>query len=411
MFQIRNHPAYPYLVRLLFIGLMLLLVFLAIRIQRIGEYGSPGTNDLIAYWTAGKLLRARESPYDANKLYQLQLELGYPRSEPVRMWNPPWLLVWIFPLFLLSFPGAAIVWGVVNFGLILGCGMLVWRALTGLSTNDQIGTTWIASVAFVPTLFTLRMGQVSTIVLLGVAGFLYFAPRNRDFLAGMCLALTTAKPHVGYLLWIAVAWWIFKERRWKTVVGMASLLLPTIMVLTSIWPGWLSGYQTIVAQPPLSYATPTLGSILRLLISPNASQIQFLPSLVVGSSLLGYLIIKQPVLNWKAAMSPLLLISVSTAAYGWSFDQIVLLVPFIEIIVWLTRGHISSHTQKATLLASLLLIGAVMVTQNLLKVNELFFFWMPWALGGIYAYARAIRSMGEKPFLQMAKAASVNSDL
>src|SRR5262245_40599956 len=55
------------------------LVLLACQIGRLSEgyaYGSPGTKDLIEYWTAGKLLRAGEDPYDSDRLYELQRQAG-----------------------------------------------------------------------------------------------------------------------------------------------------------------------------------------------------------------------------------------------------------------------------------------------------------------------------------------------
>ena len=390
MIYVRNHPAYPTLLRILLIGVALSLVLLIVNVWHGVGYNSPGTTDLVAYWTAGQLMRAGDSPYDSEKLYQLQRHLGSRDTTPTSVWNPPWLLLWIFPLLLAPFPLAALIWLALNFGLILACGTLIWRTLAGPSAARQIGIAWMATVAFLPALFTLRMGQISSIVLLGVVGFLYFASQDRDFLAGSCLALTTIKPHVVYLLWIPAAWWIIDGRRWKVAAGAASLLLPSIGLLMLKWPAAVMGYQTVLRHPPVSYAAPTAGTVLRLLAFGGTEGTQFLPSLVVGLSVLGYLLIGRPALNWKTAMSPRLLLSVSTAVYGWSFDYIVLLVRYIQIIIWLIEGHPVAMRHKSTVLASLALIGAVMVVQNLLKMNDVAFFWMPWALGMVYLYARPV---------------------
>jgi len=398
MNRIRSHPAYPYVIRILLIGLVIVLAFQVTRIRATTKNDQPGTTDLVNYWAAGQLLRAGENPYDQNALDQVQLGPG--SLHPTRIWNPPWLLLWIFPFLLLAFPTATTVWFAVNFGIILTCGTILWRIFASPPIRKQVGMAWVATIAFVPALFTLRMGQITTIVLLGTVGFLYFASRDSDFLAGMCLALTTVKPHTVYLVWIAVVWWVIQERRWKTVGGAASLLLPTLVPLTLMWPGWVSGYRAnMIANPPWLLATPTIGGILRLFVFPETPLIQFVPAIVAGLSLLGYLTLKRPALNWKTALSPLLLISTPTAAFGWSFDYIVLLVPYIQIIIWLTGGQAVAIRYKATLVASLLLIAALMVIQNLLKTNDAFFFWMPWALGAAYLYAHAGRSIGITPSL------------
>ncbi|MFQ5594683.1 MAG: glycosyltransferase family 87 protein [Anaerolineae bacterium] len=409
MIHLRNHPAYPYLLRILLIGVVLLLVLLIMNVWHMIGYNSPGTTDLVAYWTAGQLLLAGQSPYDFDRLYQLQLELGSQDMVPTSVWNPPWLLLWIFPLLLLAFPLAAMVWLVLNFGLIIACGTFIWRTLAGPSAARQIGIAWIATVTFLPALFTLGMGQISTIVLLGVVGFLYFASRDRDFLAGLCLALTTIKPHVVYLLWITVAWWIIAGRRWKTAAGVAGLLLPSVGLLLLRWPASVSGYLTVLQHPPVSYAAPTVGIVLRLLVFGGADGTQFLPSLAAGLAVLGYLLIRRPTLNWKTAISPLLLLSVATAAYGWSFDFIVLLVPYIQIVIWFIEEHGVPIRHKATAVSGLLLITAVMAVQKWLMINDVFFFWMPWALGVVYLYARPAKpgyaswvSCAEEPALSHA---------
>ena len=128
----RDHPAY----RLTLCALLLLTV--AVLAIALGDwwgsyrYGAPGTGDFIEYWSAGRLLLRGENPYDTERLSLLQREQGVPvlpknylaaqvivgntppatnlwwcaeyiRARPVIMWNPPWLLVWLFPLFLFPF--------------------------------------------------------------------------------------------------------------------------------------------------------------------------------------------------------------------------------------------------------------------------------------------------------------------
>lgn len=407
MAHMRDHPAYPYALRILLVGVVVLLVLFIANLWQTAGYDSPGTTDLIAYWTAGQLMLADQSPYDFERLYQLQRHLGSQETEPTSVWNPPWLLVWMLPLLRLAFPVAAMVWLALNFGLIMACGILIWRILAGPSAARQIGIPLIATVAFVPALFTLRMGQISTVVLLGVVGFLYFATRDRDYLAGLCLALTTIKPHVVYLLWIVVAWWILTGRRWKVAAGAASLLLPSIGLLLLRWPAAVSGYQTVLEQPPMVYAAPTTGVVLRLLAFGGAPGTQLLPTLIAGLAVTAYLLIRRPALNWKTALGPLLLLSVSTAPYGWSFDYVVLLVPYIQLVVWLSEDGGVTPRHRVILVAGLMLIAGLMVVQNLLKMNDLFFVWMPWALGAIYLYAYRSRSMHRSTFLKMPRLASI----
>jgi hypothetical protein len=306
------------------------------------------------------------------------------------MWNPPWLLLWILPLLLVPFKVAVFAWLLLNLLLLLVCGSVVWRLLASARIQHRMPVAWVATMAFVPGLLAIRVGQVSMLLLVGVVGFLSCALENKPFLAGMFLALTTIKPHVLYLLWIAVAWWVITERQWKVALGIGATMAVSLSALTVISPTWLAEYQRALQSPPLHWASATMGTILRLLIFKDWPDAQFLPSVVGGLLFVGYLLIKRPRLNWRTALSPLLLASVATAAYGWTFDQIVLLVPYLQIVTGMLGDELQTRVRwKRPVVASLLAIAAIMVIGNRLSINEFFYFWVPWALAAAYAYAQA----------------------
>src|SRR5262249_34484809 len=143
--------------------------------------------------------------------------------------------------------------------------------------RDRTSTAWVAAAAFVPVILTLYYGQMSSIVFIGVVGFWFFACQGKDYPAGMCLALTTIKPHVVYLLWIAVFWWVITQGRWKGLLGIFAPLLLSVSILALFWPRGLLGYQAVLANPPLHWPTPTLGCILRLLALGESPDVKYLP--------------------------------------------------------------------------------------------------------------------------------------
>lgn len=389
--RLRGHRAYPYVVGALVVVVLGVLVVQCRGLASDYAYGSPGTNDYIEYWTAGQLLKAGDNPYDFPKLHQKQLELDLPHKFPIIMWNPPWLLVWMYPLLWLPFMESALVWLLVNAGLLILSATLIWRTLQGSKGQRPVGIAWAACMLFVPALMTLRMGQTSSIILLGVAGFYFFACRGRCAAAGACLALVTIKPHVVYLLGLAVVWWVVTERRWRLVAGAAATMLPTLAVLTLLWPGWWSGYRAAMAEPPLYWKTATMGGILRQFVFTEWPQAQFLPPILGSVGLFGYLLLRRPTLDWKAMTGPLLLLAVPTAAYGWAFDQTVMMLPYLTVVAWLVEPGALTSRQKAVVGTGLVLIGAGMVALNLREIPELYFFWPPWALGAVYLYAWAVR--------------------
>src|SRR5262245_47032086 len=388
--RLRRHPAYWYVVGIGWAVVALLLFLETGYLRKNYAYGSPGTDDFIEYWTAGQLLRQGENPYDFRKLYALQQDLGSPHDFPIIMWNPPWLLVWIYPVLWLPFLTSAVVWIAINGLLILLGASLIWKAFCPLG-GKPLGIAWIAASVFIPSLLTLRMGQMSSLILVGLAGFLYFVSRGSDFAAGMCLSLATIKPHVAYLFWIALAVWIVLERRWMVVAGGAALMLSTLGLLTLLWPNWIAGYRAAMAQPPLYWGTASMGGILRQLVFTDTPQAQFLPPILGVAGFVAFWLLRRPPVRWKTDLAPLLLISVPTAAYGWAFDQVILLIPYLAIILWLLEEGFLSLKQKLVALAGLVLLAAGMVVQNLNAVPDVYFFWCPWALGAVYLYVWRIR--------------------
>jgi hypothetical protein len=389
--RFRSLRVYPYLLGIA-LGLAGFALFLQLAsLWKEFGYRSAGTTDLVAYWGASRLMWDGENPYDFAKLYDIQLDQGFRNEEPIVMWNPPWLLVWLAPLSFLPFPAAVVVWMVVSGGLILLSASLVWLSLGESETVHNVGLAWVAAFAFVPCLFMLQMGQMSSLLILGLAGFFYFESRGQEYSAGTYLALTTIKPHVVYLVWVALLWWILTQRRWKSVAGILTVLLPSIALLAIFRPAAITGYRAILAQPPVQFTTPTFGGIARLLTVNHMPWIQFAIPFVTGLAVLVYLCVRRCPFQWKLDLEVLLLVSVPTAAYGWSFDQVVLILPYLRIVSWATAGELGHPRRTAAVLIALALISIIAVGQNLLlAANNLahFYFWIPLALAAVYFYAR-----------------------
>jgi hypothetical protein len=197
-------------------------------------------------------------------------------------------------------------------------------------------------------------------------------------------------------------------------------MLPSIALLSIIMPEWLSFYYEAVRMPPLYWTTPTAGTFLRLTFLGGWPQVHFLPAVCTGLLFIGFLLKKRPMLIWKKVVPPLLLISLPTASFGWSFDQIILLIPYLYVVV-IVFGDEGKPGRISRFLLALGLfiieIGMLMqrifvteindlfydvvqldyfyeTTRGLRLSHELFYFWVPLTLGVLYvaAYARAKNS-------------------
>ena len=103
--------------------------------------------------------------------------------------------------------------------------------------------------------------------------------------------------------------------------------------------------------------------------------------------LLTYLLFTRPRWDWKTSLGPLLLFSVPTAAYGWSFDQVVLLIPYLQIVNWVVERRMPKSS-KVVVVVTLLSMAGIMLIQDWLRHTDELYFWFPWALGIVYLVAR-----------------------
>lgn len=376
------------------LSILLVLACLTLGIElsyvwRDYRFGAIGTNDFIEYWSAGQLLLQRENPYDPDPLYEVERTAGWPEKDPLIMWNPPWLLTLLLPLLFLPFKQAGFLWLLINIVVILICGAVIWQLLAPEGASKQLIVPWIATLAFMPALFTLRMGQMSSLILLGIVGFLFFVTREKDIPAGAFLALTTIKPHIVYLLFVVVSWWVATRKRWGVLIGFVGALAALMIPLSWFRPGWAGDYLLAMRHSPLYWRTPVLGGVLRAhLFSPEHTWIQFMGPALLAPLTLAFLVLRGQRFDWLRAVGPILLLSVPTAAYGWSFDQIVLLIPYIQVIVWLVEDGRGKIGRSTLIFIALLLMSGLMFWQNRRGFDELCYFWMPIALGLIYIYGK-----------------------
>jgi hypothetical protein len=371
---------------------------LAAASQLAGLLGSADfavSSGFLEYWAAGQLIKVGHNPYDFAELLRVQQGLGWSDSLPLIMWNPPWLLVWLYPLLWLDYAAAAVAWLGVNFLLILGVSSLLW-AYFGDGRMRRLPIAWGASFAFAPALTTLGGGQVSGLLLLSLAGFLYFARRGWYFAAGAALAVCSIKPHVVFLFLLAVGWWILRERRWRTLAGGAAVIAVSCAVLWLLRPGWIADYRQALASPPLYWMTPTLGGLLRFIAGAEHTQLQYVPTVTTAAAAAVLVLVRRPALRWSAAAGPILLISVLTAAYGWTYDQLVLLIPYLQIVHWLVSDRAYSRANRVWIVAGLVAYSAGQLGLQAAHVNSFFAFWTVWVLGGTYMYAWRARRCGRQ---------------
>ena len=351
-----------------------------------------GLGDFIAYWAAGRLNGQGENPYSWDALLDLQQPLGWPEDYPNMMYYPPWTLALVMPFGALPFATARLIWLFLNLAAVVLSADLLWRYYGG-AARYRLGA-WLLALSFVPTLITLRMGQIGPLLLLGIVGFLCLERLGWGWLAGAMLLLPAVKPQLVYLFGLAVLVWAIDRRRWTVLAGCVLATLAAVAIALAFRPAVLADYRFAVANPPSVNVTPTVGALLRLAFGEERTWLQYPPTAVGVLWFLFYWRKHRGTWDWGEQAPLLLLMSFLTTAYGaWVFDLVVLLVPLFHATVWGLRD--ADRRVRNAALGLYLAMNAAALAMNLAGVTYPSFIWMTPAI--FLGYLALMRNRGRVP--------------
>lgn len=345
-------------------------------------YGS----DFAQYWYAARALINRANPFDPTTSFSIARAPDPSVFGPVLTWNPPYTMVLVLPYVALPFDLARIARMATNVLLVTTSGVALWYLLA--PSGDR--RYWLGipvAFAYMPTLQTIRIGQISIWLLAGVTGFLLAVRFKREYLAGAALALLAIKPHIPYLFLAGVAWWMLRERRWKILLGGVATLLAASAVVTMISPRVFMQYLDTIAKPPLYWHTTTLGYWLRVVFGLKLNWLQFLPTVIGIVLFITWALHRKGGWDWQQLAPGLLLASIISAAYGWPIDQVILLP---VVVVLLVRLHCMSHKQHIILLSVYISTQLGMFALNQLGIEASYYYWYPLVLAGLYVWQQYI---------------------
>src|SRR5437764_1626290 len=313
----KKWSSWPRLIGLVIMPLSICLVGATPERTRVAN-----VNDFVAYWSAASLITHGQNPYASDAVSGLEKEVGFTGSTPLIMRNPPWIVPIIAPLGFLSFEIAQRVWLVAGLLAILISAKWLWD-LYGV--EGQLGVvTGLAVATFAPIPVALAIGQVSPLVLLGIAGFLHFQQREKLGWAGAFLFLAALKPHLIFLVWVALALLSIYKRSARTVSLLILTTMISSLIAISLDHSIFFQYAQMLAKEKVAQElTPTLGGLIRLWTGFYLAE--YLPAIVA----LGWIIFhswrQQDQWNWTKEMPTIMLLSLLTTPYGWFFDQVMLL--------------------------------------------------------------------------------------
>ena len=313
-----------------------------------GKYFPLKLVDFSVYWSAGSVAVEGGNPYNPDEAFR-KLELTGWTTQDTKLllyWYPPWTLPLSMPLGLLSFKTSQILWYLFSVGIILFCASVLWQLYNGHKKGQWLA--WMTGLLFSPTIYVLYFGQISPLILLGITGFLFFITRKSektDLFAGVCTGLISIKPALLFLFWPALLFWCISQHRWKVLLGLFFTLTGGALVSWIFNPHIFQHYWNFLnTARVVDWGVPTVGSWLRRVWGPDKILLQFLPPLVGFGWFWFHWVRNRENWRWEEQISWLSLVSLVTAAFAWTHDQVVLLPAIIEAT---SRVNLHFRTGKA----------------------------------------------------------------
>jgi hypothetical protein len=322
---------------MLVIGLMILFNLAPTLSQP--EYISA--DDYIQTWASGRLNLESSDPYDSALIRQFHIALGNTTigNENVSiMLTPPWTFLITMPFSLLKYSIGRLAWLFFCCLLLLISSIWLWQIYSGDQKSKYLAL--IVSIIFGPTISALEKGQITVVILIGIVGFLYFSSvYHNDWLAGVFLALTTIKPQLLILFWIVLICWIIHEHRWVIAISLLSTIILSTAITMVFNPSILEQYIRMISTYNLSnWANPTIGSYLRYFeFGIDQFWLQFLPAILGGIWIFYFWYVRRQTWDWKNELPLILIASIITSPYMWTYDQVILVPVVIQASFWIAE--------------------------------------------------------------------------
>jgi hypothetical protein len=350
------------------IGILLVIIILLDAYATYVVFTSkfPGANDFYSRWAGGRaFLLDGLNPYSDEVTRRIQLgmygHLAEEGADQVAFAYPMYTLYLFFPLSLIpSYPQAQAIWqAILEFALLLAV-FSTFRIYHWQPKPWLLAATCLWSILFYPGARSIILGQFAIVVFALTALALWAVKESKDILAGPCLALSTIKPQMVFLLIPLLLLWAIYDRRWRLVGSFVTSMIVLVcssLLLVPTWPAdflaWVVKYPsyTAIGSPIWTlthYFLPQLGTPVEIVIS----------LLVLGHLLYawrGAVMGSWLEFDWVVAMTLIVtnLIALRTATTNY----VVLLMPTFVVFKTLDKRFQRWGAMLIALIELLLLVG------------------------------------------------------
>ncbi len=301
--------------------------------------------DFIQYWSSAQLLDKGINPYIEENIGAIEITVR-DFGGVIRMWNPPFIFLLIYPLkFFSNYNLIESLWVLLSIITYIVCAFLLIRKYIGEKCLNYFLLLCMIIFVFPPLWAMLHMAQIGFVLLFAATSYLLLRDQKKYFLAGFLLSISLIKPHSFYLLYLFSFASDIKCKNFKAIFGFTTGLFCLFGSSLIIEPNGWSWYFEAMASPPVYFKTTTLGSFLMDIFGFEYKFLRFLPMLICIPLCLFVLtknLNEQVVRAITIAIIPL---SQLTTPYGWPADQLAMLPAIIYLLSFVISDE-SLNTAK-----------------------------------------------------------------
>ncbi len=306
------------------------------------QSGDAKATDFASYWQAGHMILNGQNVYDSTEWIAVHdAEQTAYHSEKTFQYPLPFAVFFaLLALFPIQF--AYLLWTfLAQIGILVSVNLLLSFYPERPRYLDLLA---IAGVfLFRPTFPAISNGQIVPFLLFLLSVSIRLFHDERWLSGGLVMSALSLKPSIGIPILVLAGVWLLAGKQWRALAGMALGGLTLALMGVIVNYRWVIDYLSIGGDSFQKYfgMQPTMWGLLDRIFETDKTSLMV--GIVCAAAVLGI----EAYLFWKyrtrlssyPAFATILPAMLFIAPYSWNYDQILLAVPIIFLLMHISREY------------------------------------------------------------------------
>ena len=366
---------------LILLACVVLLPIFWLISQKVIDASFHPNKDFFTFWLGGRLVTLGKNPYLHSEYLWGRAFYGADLIPDATFVYPLPFALLFAPLGFLSLDTAFVLWDTLTQAMMLFSLILLVGFYAKPLAKSYFPLLLAAVILFRPTYITLVNAQLSGFFLLLLTGIVYFWNKGKWWQGGLLLSLFALKPTLGLPIMAVLVLFLFLKKQYRAILIIAAALLALLLAGFLVDPHWVSHYWQIGNEKlgqtfgfsPTIWGAATLACQFRSgcsLLGGGAA------CLAASIAIMVFFIKKRQTLSPGAAVSLAIIFTLLVTPYVWPYDQLLLVIPIV-IIIMETAQRGARFLPTAALLISMDVLSYFLLFISKQNEHEIWNFLIP----------------------------------